>query len=306
GGEHFTVSGEDNKELASEESFLRASRRLLRGQREVWRQHVALITQHSGRSSGGGSWSHRTEILRNALLRWRELRRSMSAASPDMRGDDDGALLQSPSPGSVVYAGSGTRSPSKGSFAAVSRNASPSSLNRSASRPPYQRRLESNIDLVDPDDAGEMIISLPIEPMVQFRGTVIEESEVIPSKCAPLMLTCRMQPLSLGMVGGSERGLGGGFQGTGPGPVVLGAPETREKYLLKFVKERWQLPKERVIPLITYHEDEGDECILNQKTIVDALTRTSHPRVWFQVYLLREDRNMVRPLKPPQPPRKFQ
>ncbi|CAE8621950.1 unnamed protein product, partial [Polarella glacialis] len=115
----------------------------------------------------------------------------------------------------------------------VSRNASHSSLNRSASRPPYQRRLESNIDLVDPDDAGEMIISLPIEPMVQFRGTVIEESEVIPSKCAPLMLTCRMQPLSLGMVGGSERGLGGGFQATGPGPVVLGAPETREKYLLK-------------------------------------------------------------------------
>ncbi|CAE8612218.1 unnamed protein product, partial [Polarella glacialis] len=53
----------------------------------------------------------------------------------------------------------------------------------------------------------------------------------------------------------------------------------------EFVNKRWQLPKERVTPLITYLDDENTECVLNQKTIVDALTGTSHPIVGFRVYL---------------------
>ncbi|CAE8626670.1 unnamed protein product [Polarella glacialis] len=61
----------------------------------------------------------------------------------------------------------------------------------------------------------------------------------------------------------------------------------------EFVTERWQLPKEQVIPLMTYHDEEGDECILNQKSIVDALAGTSQEKIWFQVYLSWEDRNMV-------------
>jgi hypothetical protein len=73
--------------------------------------------------------------------------------------------------------------------------------------------------------------------------------------------------------------------------------------LCEFVIERWQLPNERVIPLITYLDDENTECILNQETIVDALTGTSHPTVHFRVYLSAADRNMITGF---QPFRKFQ
>ncbi len=68
--------------------------------------------------------------------------------------------------------------------------------------------------------------------------------------------------------------------------------------LCEFAKQRWQLPKERVIPLITYLDDENDECIVYQKTIVDALTGTSHPIVHFRVYLSAADRNMIRGFQP--------
>ncbi|CAE8734070.1 unnamed protein product [Polarella glacialis] len=53
----------------------------------------------------------------------------------------------------------------------------------------------------------------------------------------------------------------------------------------------------RGTPLMTYRDEEGDECILIQKSIVGALTGTSQEKIWFQVYLSREDRSMVRPWK---------
>lgn len=44
------------------------------------------------------------------------------------------------------------------------------------------------------DDLGNRLqVSLPVDPTALFCGTVVEESEVLPSKQAPVMLVCRMQ-----------------------------------------------------------------------------------------------------------------
>ena len=74
----------------------------------------------------------------------------------------------------------------------------------------------------------------------------------------------------------------------------------------EFVKEKWQLEKEQAIPLMTYRDWEGDECIFNKTSFKDALTGTSQETIWFQVHLSWADRNKHRPWKPPQLPRKFQ
>eukprot|EP00928_Gymnodinium_smaydae_P027597 TRINITY_DN21296_c1_g1_i1.p1 TRINITY_DN21296_c1_g1~~TRINITY_DN21296_c1_g1_i1.p1 ORF type:complete len:1183 (-),score=238.60 TRINITY_DN21296_c1_g1_i1:71-3208(-) len=162
----------------NEDPFLMEARRLLRGQLRVWRSHVELITKHSGRASGGGSWNHKTEALRSALRRWPELRfqnRSL-AGSPRAPPSEDWQLLASPR----AWGGD----TSNGILA----------------------------DMVSPPDLeGEALNALPIDPLVQFRGVVIEESEVIASKQAPLLLTCRTRPVR---AGGAEE-------------------ELQEKYLLK-------------------------------------------------------------------------
>ncbi|CAE8684586.1 unnamed protein product [Polarella glacialis] len=49
--------------------------------------------------------------------------------------------------------------------------------------------------------------------------------------------------------------------------------------------EKWQLEKEQAIPLMTYRDWEGDECIFNKTSLKDALTGTSRETIWFQVHL---------------------
>ena len=57
----------------------------------------------------------------------------------------------------------------------------------------------------------------------------------------------------------------------------------------EFVKEKWQLEKEQAIPLMTYRDWEGDECIF---------TATSRETIWLQVYLSWADLFEHRPWKP--------
>lgn len=134
--------------------FMQSARVLLRGQRGVWRQKMELLTKHSGRASGGGSWAYRTEKLRAALRGWSDIReKSRNTWEPDM----DELHLDSPDLGS----GAG-----------------------GSAQPP-----QDHIDLVSPGPH----VSLPIDPNVSFRGVVIEESEVIASKQAPLLLSCKVK-----------------------------------------------------------------------------------------------------------------
>eukprot|EP00929_Paragymnodinium_shiwhaense_P043159 TRINITY_DN22232_c0_g1_i5.p1 TRINITY_DN22232_c0_g1~~TRINITY_DN22232_c0_g1_i5.p1 ORF type:complete len:544 (-),score=98.14 TRINITY_DN22232_c0_g1_i5:368-1999(-) len=162
--------------------FIKATRQQLRNQREIWRQQVELFTKHSGRTSGGGAWTLRTEVLRNALRNWTHHRRQVSPGSMD---DVDDSLLDPLSRG-VSSGGSQPASPRSARLRSPSVRSSGSG---SFSFSPNLRR-QGSIDLVVPveDSFG---VSLPIDPAMQFRGVVIEESEVIPSKQAPLMLTCK-------------------------------------------------------------------------------------------------------------------
>ena len=73
----------------------------------------------------------------------------------------------------------------------------------------------------------------------------------------------------------------------------------------EFMKEKWQLEKEQAIPLMTYRDWEGDECIFNKTSFKDALTGTSRQTIWFQIYLFWADRFKHRPWKPSEPIRKF-
>ena len=51
----------------------------------------------------------------------------------------------------------------------------------------------------------------------------------------------------------------------------------------EFVQEKWQLEKNQVIPLMTYPDWEGDECIFNKTSFKDVLTATSQETIWLQV-----------------------
>lgn len=180
--------------------FLRTVRRIIQGQREVWHQNMQLIMQHSGRSSGGGSWDHKTEALRSALRRWPELRRRALASGPSAYiPDADGALLRSPQ--TPCLEGDEIRGREGG--AGFARDNSP------------------HIDMVSPIEEENTPISLPIDPTMKFRGIVIEESEVIPSKQAPLMLTCKMSRTRSRLISSPHQSPRGD------------AEEIREKYLLK-------------------------------------------------------------------------
>lgn len=168
-------------------NFLQAARRLVRSQQEVWRQTEELINKHSGRSDGGGAWIHRTETLRNALRRWPELREK--AANRCM--DSDWEMLQSPTDDHAS--------------------------SRQLSSPWKSRPGSPHIDIVSPSDT---LITLPIDPNLQFRGMVIEESEVVASKQAPLILTWRRAAAD------SERS-------PTMGAEMNEDDEVRERYLLK-------------------------------------------------------------------------
>ncbi|CAE8620533.1 unnamed protein product [Polarella glacialis] len=51
-----------------------------------------------------------------------------------------------------------------------------------------------------------------------------------------------------------------------------------------FVKEKWQLEQEQEIPMMTFRDWEGDECIFNKSSSVDVLTTgNSREEIWFQV-----------------------
>merc|ERR1712136_148756 len=119
------------------------------GHREVWKQVLELM-EHTGRSSGGGSWGLRTQVLRNALRRWSELRNTAG------KNDIDDMLLGSPR-----CDAHDVRSPTEG------------------------------VDLVAPVPKEGLFISHPVDPTNEFRGVVIEESEVIASKHAPMLLFCK-------------------------------------------------------------------------------------------------------------------
>jgi len=186
--------------------FLRCARRQLQGQREVWQQEVELITKHSGRSMGGGSWNIRTERLQSALRQWPDIRqRAASTRTVDI----DEKLLQSPRSASYRPRPSG---------------------NTSASSPIVSPR-GGYIDLVAPVPHKGAILSMPIDPMTHFRGVVIEETEVLPSKQAPLMLVCKTKravpkdPTKIGLATDGTQQPGG----RGDADDI----ELREKYLLK-------------------------------------------------------------------------
>lgn len=134
--------------------FLQETRRLLQGHREVWKQVLELM-EHTGRSSGGGSWGLRTQVLRNALRRWSELRNTAG------KNDIDDMLLGSPR-----CDAHDVRSPTEG------------------------------VDLVAPVPKEGLFISHPVDPTNEFRGVVIEESEVIASKHAPMLLFCKTRATS--------------------------------------------------------------------------------------------------------------
>eukprot|EP00927_Polykrikos_kofoidii_P023723 TRINITY_DN21758_c0_g1_i1.p1 TRINITY_DN21758_c0_g1~~TRINITY_DN21758_c0_g1_i1.p1 ORF type:complete len:1309 (+),score=244.55 TRINITY_DN21758_c0_g1_i1:129-3929(+) len=185
--------------------FVRASRKLLINQREIWRQHMELFTKHSGRTSGGGSWKLRTQVLRRALRNWTHHQASSAAA-----GDEDDQLLQRqrylPPPTALlslaVDAAEENSRPLGGS-----RGGGGAGSDAGTIAPGLLEALKG-----DADEGSRGLISLAIDPETQFCGVVIEESEVIPSKQAPLMLTCR----------------------TKSALVSDEAAERREKYLLKF------------------------------------------------------------------------
>lgn len=165
------------------DEFLSVVRRILRGQVEVWHQNMELILRHSGRTSGGGSWSHKTEAMRSALRRWPELR---CEASTTRIPDRDERLLRM-------------------------------SSGDHPSPPPL-------VDMVSPGDEG-MFVSLPIDPMVQFRGIIIDESEVVPSKQAPLLLTCKTRGMRTRLLSTPHQ--------TPRSSARASEEEVQEKYLLK-------------------------------------------------------------------------
>eukprot|EP00929_Paragymnodinium_shiwhaense_P000967 TRINITY_DN101177_c0_g1_i1.p1 TRINITY_DN101177_c0_g1~~TRINITY_DN101177_c0_g1_i1.p1 ORF type:complete len:1198 (-),score=207.77 TRINITY_DN101177_c0_g1_i1:33-3626(-) len=182
--------------------FLRSSRQLLQNQREIWRQKICLVTNHSGRASGGGSWTLRTQALRLALQNWTQHRRQADAIMPDI----DDMLLQdrrdsrcsSGLDRRVSTSGSGTKAAEASGQNAGGNAALPDvnvDQNDCMVRGP-------SICLVRPaTDADAGPVSLPIDPATHFRGVVIEESEVIASKQAPLMLTCRTRQVKTGSLG---------------------------------------------------------------------------------------------------------
>ncbi|CAE8584629.1 unnamed protein product [Polarella glacialis] len=69
-----------------------------------------------------------------------------------------------------------------------------------------------------------------------------------------------------------------------------------------FMKEKWQLGQEQEIPMMTFRDWEGDECIFNNTSFKDTLTiGTSRKTIWFQVYLSWADRFKHKPWKPSEP-----
>jgi len=205
------VAGWPPAMLEKVEPFLRSTRRLLQNQREIWRQNMELLTKHSGRTSGGGAWTVRTQMLRRALRNWTEHRQR---ASSSRVSDVDEELLQ-------PVAGGGEECNSPMRWQLMPPTLSSGSIG--TGRAP--------IDLVAPveeEEGGR--VSLPIDPATQFRGVVIEESEVIPSKQAPLMLTCRTRRSRDHEVESSRS------SGILPGVSTSSAVEVegRERYLLKF------------------------------------------------------------------------
>lgn len=203
-GDSSSLAGLPRDEELSD--FLRTVRRLLRGQQEVWRQNLDLIMQHSGRSIGGGSWSLKTEALRNALRRWPELRRSRRPSSEKSTSIlcSDGQLLASASgTANLELCGAGPSETSE--------------------TPPL-----INLDMVSPVQEEDTLISLPIDPMIQFRGIVIEESEVIPSKQAPLMLTCKMARARSRLISSPHQSPRSDKTGSS-----FSNEEMKEKYLIK-------------------------------------------------------------------------
>lgn len=88
-----------------------------------------------------------------------------------------------------------------------------------------QRSDRSDMDMVSPEDRDSAaFLSLPIDPTVQFRGIVIDETEVIPSKQAPLLLTCRTRGIRSRLISSPHQT---------PGGSDAGNEEIQEKYLLK-------------------------------------------------------------------------
>ncbi|CAE8632743.1 unnamed protein product [Polarella glacialis] len=69
-----------------------------------------------------------------------------------------------------------------------------------------------------------------------------------------------------------------------------------------FVKEKRQLEQEQEIPLMTFRDWEGDDCIFSKTSYNDALTTgTSRETFWFQVHLSWADRFEHKPWKPSEP-----
>ena len=94
------------------------------------------------------------------------------------------------------------------------------------------------------------------------------------------------------------------------GPLICSCNANPAKSMFlslgEFVKEKWQLEKEQAMPVMTFRDDEGDECIYNHSSFKDPLTRTSRETIWFEVYPSWADGNQHRPWKPSEPHRKFQ
>lgn len=178
GGEMSPGPGPHVEADRSANAFLEEARQQLRGQRELWQQKMDLLVSlgHIGSpncascpgvsrtsGTGTGAWAHRTEDFREALRRWPDLRRRFKVAP---RSDEDALLLQ------------------------VGPSTEEGGTSSSSSLPlQFSDITAGPADLVHPDSTGSCV-SLPIDPTVAFRGIVIEECQVVPSKHAPLLFSC--------------------------------------------------------------------------------------------------------------------
>ncbi|CAE8598243.1 unnamed protein product [Polarella glacialis] len=74
-----------------------------------------------------------------------------------------------------------------------------------------------------------------------------------------------------------------------------------------FVKEKWDLEKEQEIPIMTFRDWEGDECIFNKTSFEDELTTgTSQETIWFPRFISLRRIDSNRPWKPSEPTRTYQ
>lgn len=161
---HITRSSSSPSQPGREplEFFLRRMRRQLWRQRQLWREKMELYQNVSGVRTGSGAWAERSQALRHALRQWRTLRQ-------EARGND----------GQQIQQGDGLEAEEEEEEELWG---PPDDLGDADLR---------SVDLVSP--AGSFVC-LPIDPEEEFRGLEIANCEVIPSKTAPLLLSCKTIP----------------------------------------------------------------------------------------------------------------